>query len=217
MGTKPQPFVTRRTPAGFSFAGYTLDLTAGTLRRGTDQLKLRPKSYATLKHLVENAGRLVLKTELMAVLWPDATAVSDDSLTHCIMDVRRVLGDDGQQFIRTVPGRGYLFAAPVQVEQERARSASVTKPSHSAWRIPKRAVIATGLTLIAVAGLAWAVKNRADQSWAHKSVPRIEELAAGGKYAEAYELALKVLAVLPAESRAIGLMSELSDDLSVST
>src|SRR5436309_11020427 len=117
MGTKPQPFVARKTAVGYSFAGYTLDLTVGSLRRGRDELKLRPKSYEALKHLVENAGRLVPKTELLAVLWPDATSVSDDSLTHCIMDIRRVIGDDGQQFIRTVPGRGYLFAAPVQVEQ----------------------------------------------------------------------------------------------------
>jgi adenylate cyclase len=102
-----------RGPSAFSFEGFCLDLTRGCLR-GRDglELALRRKSFETLRYMAENAGRLVSRTELMEVMWPEAT-VTDDSITHCIADIRRALGADGQRILRTVPGRGYLFAEQV--------------------------------------------------------------------------------------------------------
>jgi TolB-like protein/cytochrome c-type biogenesis protein CcmH/NrfG len=96
----------------FSFAGYTLDLLRGCLRAGEREIELRPKSFALLRHLVENAGRLASKDELFKAVWPDVV-VSDESLAHCVSEVRAALGDDEQRIIRTVPRRGYLFAAAV--------------------------------------------------------------------------------------------------------
>jgi len=95
-----------------SFDGFTLDLTRGCLLRGSQEVKLRPKPFEALKYLVENAGRLISKTELIEAIWPD-TAVTDDSLVQCLIEVRRVLGDDAQQVIKTVPRRGYIFDRPV--------------------------------------------------------------------------------------------------------
>ena len=113
MSSRSQPFLARNVPPRFSFGVYTLDVIRGALLRDADEIKLRPKSYEALKHLVLNAGRLVPKTELIEVLWPEAVSVSDDSVNHCIRDVRRALGDDGQEFIRTVSGRGHMFVAPL--------------------------------------------------------------------------------------------------------
>jgi TolB-like protein/DNA-binding winged helix-turn-helix (wHTH) protein/Tfp pilus assembly protein PilF len=95
-----------------SFDGFTLDLTRGCLLRGTQEIKLPPKPFDALKYLVDNAGRLISKAELMHALWP-ATAVTDDSLVQCLMEVRRALGDEAQQIIKTVPRRGYIFDKPV--------------------------------------------------------------------------------------------------------
>lgn len=39
--------------------------------------------------------------------------LTDDSLVHCLFEVRRALGDDSQRFIKTVPRRGYIFEAVV--------------------------------------------------------------------------------------------------------
>jgi len=94
------------------FDDFTLDLTRGCLLRGQEEIKLRPKPYEALKYLVENPGRLISKTELIDVIWPD-TAVTDDSLVQCLIEVRRALGDDAQQVIKTVPRRGYIFDRPV--------------------------------------------------------------------------------------------------------
>ena len=49
----------------------------------------------------------------MATNWPGVT-VTEDSLTQCISEIRRVLGDAGRDLIRTVPRRGYMIAFPEQ-------------------------------------------------------------------------------------------------------
>jgi class 3 adenylate cyclase/DNA-binding winged helix-turn-helix (wHTH) protein len=98
----------------FSFEGYTLNLTRGCVRNANGEIELRPKSFELLSYLVANAGRLVSKDELVNAVWPDVI-VSDDSLAQCVSDVRRALNDAERRIIKTVPRRGYLFAAPVSV------------------------------------------------------------------------------------------------------
>lgn len=110
------------------FDGFTLDLTRGCLLRGGQEVKLRPKPFEALKFLVENPGRLISKTELIEVIWPD-TAVTDDSLVQCLMEVRRALGDDAQQIIKTVPRRGYIFDRPVSDTASIAQVTTVTEES----------------------------------------------------------------------------------------
>jgi class 3 adenylate cyclase/predicted ATPase len=96
----------------FSFQGYTLDLRRGCLRRAGHEIELRPKSFAVLCYLVENAGRLVSKDELVGAVWTDVI-VTDVSLARCVSDVRLALDDQERRIIKTVPRRGYLFAVPV--------------------------------------------------------------------------------------------------------
>jgi predicted ATPase/DNA-binding winged helix-turn-helix (wHTH) protein len=100
------------SPLTYQFGEFTLDVTRGCLFKAGQEVKLRPKVYETLKYLVENPGRLIGKQELMQVLWPDAF-VSDDSLVQCTVELRRALEDSSQQVLKTVPRRGYLFAAAV--------------------------------------------------------------------------------------------------------
>jgi TolB-like protein len=126
----------------FCFDGFTLDLRRGCLRQGDSEIKLRPKSFAILCYLAENAGRLVAKDELVEAIWP-GVIVTDESLTRCISDVRLAFGDAGQQIIRTVPRRGYLLAVPVS-ESARLRP-SMTVPEglpHSALALPDKPSIA---------------------------------------------------------------------------
>ena len=73
---------------------------------------MRPKSFALLRLLVENAGRLVDRDAIMAAVWPDVV-VTDELITQCIRDIRKALGDEAQQLLKTVPKRGYLLAAEV--------------------------------------------------------------------------------------------------------
>ena len=96
----------------YSFGEFRLDLARGALFRGTVEVKLRPQSFDVLKFLVDNPGRLVSKNELIERVW-NGMAVTDDSLVQCMKDIRRALGDDTQQTIKTVPRRGYLFDGDV--------------------------------------------------------------------------------------------------------
>jgi DNA-binding winged helix-turn-helix (wHTH) protein len=96
----------------YQFGGFTLDLAKGCVFKGIQEIKLRPKVYEALKYLVEHPGRLVGKQELMQAVWPDSF-VTDDSPVQCALELRRALDDRDQQLLKTVPRRGYLFAAKV--------------------------------------------------------------------------------------------------------
>ncbi len=96
----------------FQFDAYTLDITRGCLCAAGREVELRPKSFEVLRLLVENAGRIVAKEELIGTVWPNVT-VTDESLTRCISEVREALADDDQKIIKTVPRRGYRLSIPV--------------------------------------------------------------------------------------------------------
>src|SRR5258708_33042025 len=86
----------------FQFEGYTLDVARSSLRTADRDVELRPKSFEVLSYLVENAGRLVTKEELIEAIWPDAIA-SDQVLPHFLSKGRQAIGDGGQTSIRTDP------------------------------------------------------------------------------------------------------------------
>src|SRR5262249_15633093 len=96
----------------FRFEEYTLDVARGCLRTADREIELRPKSFEVLRYLVENAGRLATKDELIKTVWPNVV-VTDESLMQCVSEVRHAIADDRQTIIKTVPRRGYRFAAPV--------------------------------------------------------------------------------------------------------
>jgi adenylate cyclase len=110
----------------FQFNGYVLDVARGCLRTADREIELRPKSFEVLRCLVENSGRLVTKDELFRAVWPDVV-VSDEALTQCISEVREAISDRAQIMIKTMPRRGYRFAAPVSKhgDEVEARSAPV--------------------------------------------------------------------------------------------
>jgi len=75
---------------------------------------LAPKVADALRLLIENAGSVIGKDELLKNIWPD-TFVGEGSLTRTISILRKALADDsgGQDYIVTIPKRGYRFAAPI--------------------------------------------------------------------------------------------------------
>ena len=126
--TQGGPFMDKLSHQQYFFDGFTLDLMRGCLLHGENEVKLRPKSFAVLKYLVEHNGCLISKDQLIQAIWID-TAVTDDSLVKCLKDIRRALHDDAQQIIRTVPRRGYIFAAGVNEKIGRQAFTTVTAES----------------------------------------------------------------------------------------
>ncbi|TGS90161.1 hypothetical protein EN856_39145, partial [Mesorhizobium sp. M8A.F.Ca.ET.213.01.1.1] len=78
------------------------------MQRGGLDVDLRAKSLSLLTCLLENAGRVIGKDELVNAVWPNV-AVSDDSLTQCMKDIRKALGAEADGLIRTVLRRGYVI------------------------------------------------------------------------------------------------------------
>jgi TolB-like protein/Tfp pilus assembly protein PilF len=100
----------------YCFEGFILDAEQGRLidRNGAEVL-LRPKAVEVLQHLSEHAGRVVPREALMTAVWPNVF-VTDDSITQCVTEIRRGLGEAGPRLLRTLPRRGYLLAATVTRE-----------------------------------------------------------------------------------------------------
>jgi DNA-binding winged helix-turn-helix (wHTH) protein/Tol biopolymer transport system component len=110
----------------YTFGDFRLDCGSTLLIHKDQPVPLAPKVFDTLLLLVENAGRLVDKGEFMHRLWPD-TFVGDDALTRNIYVLRKVLEEtaNGQEYIATVPKRGYRFVAEVQtIDEGRSRTAN---------------------------------------------------------------------------------------------
>ncbi len=114
----------------YRFGPFHLDVRERRLARGEEVIPLRLKVFDTLLVLVENAGRLVTKQEILDTVWP-ATAVEENNLNHNVSVLRKALGEKatGQQYIETVPRVGYRFVAPVDAAepQTAASVASVAK------------------------------------------------------------------------------------------
>ena len=98
----------------YSFGPFRLDSEKRVLVRDDIPVPLAPKMAETLLLLVESAGHLVDKDDLMKRVWPDAF-VEEGNLNKNIFVLRKLLGlwDGNRDYIETVPKRGYRFVAPV--------------------------------------------------------------------------------------------------------
>jgi DNA-binding winged helix-turn-helix (wHTH) protein/Tol biopolymer transport system component len=99
----------------YVFGPFRFDSRLGRLFKEGQPVGLTPKAGETLAALLDRAGRIVDKDELLRVVWPDVF-VGEDTLAQNVSTLRRVLGDDPNrpQFIATVPRRGYKFVAIVR-------------------------------------------------------------------------------------------------------
>src|ERR1700746_3123019 len=121
---------------------FTLNLDRGALLADGAERTLRPKSFALLRHFVENPGRLINRDEIMATVWP-GVFVTDDSIAQCVSDIRRALGDSDQSLLRTLPRRGFLFTLPPSRDPELPGSAvSASAPVSTPPPLPDKPSIA---------------------------------------------------------------------------
>src|SRR6516165_2568842 len=107
--------MTLQTKHFYAFGPFRLDSEKRVLVRDGTPVPLAPKAAEALLVLVQSAGHLVDKDELMKRVWPDAF-VEEGNLNKNIFFLRKVLGewDGGREYIETVPKRGYRFVAPVR-------------------------------------------------------------------------------------------------------
>jgi DNA-binding winged helix-turn-helix (wHTH) protein/TolB-like protein len=104
----------------YKFGPFCLDIRQRLLLRDEASVPLTPKLFETLLALIEQAGAVVTKDELMSRVWPDAF-VEERNLSQNIFLLRKALGEDarGRHYIETIPKVGYRFLAAVATSAER--------------------------------------------------------------------------------------------------
>jgi DNA-binding winged helix-turn-helix (wHTH) protein len=106
----------------YEFGPYHLNVNECRLRRGGEEIRLRPKLFDLLVVFIRHQGRMLEKEELIRSLWPDSI-VEDSNLTVTINALRRVLNDG--TYIETVTTKGYRFVPEVRI----IRESGFTRPS----------------------------------------------------------------------------------------
>ncbi len=134
----------------FRFDPLTLELFHQGVR-----VPLEPMPARILGRLLERAGEMVPRDELLQLGWPKLPEVADASLNTCVRQIRAALGDDAgdPRWVETLRGRGYRFKQQVRVAP--SAGATVT-PRNAGRRRPLRiyAAVAAVVSLpVLVVGL----------------------------------------------------------------
>lgn len=168
-----------RARGSYVFDRFRLDPARRDLSHDGVPIALTPTVFETLLCLVENAGRVVTKDELLAAVWP-GRFVEEFNLTQAISTLRRALNAAAPEarLIVTAPGRGYRFTAEVrretgdsaaQPEISLGDMAPMGAPRRGRWRFPPVAWTAAICALLVIAGATviarrfWAVPPRANR------------------------------------------------------
>ena len=148
----------------YEFGNFRLDLLEKILLRDGISVPLTPKVFDTLEILVENAGHLLKKDELMQRIWQDRF-VEEGNLTFNIKMLRKALTDNANEprFIETIPRRGYRFIAEVRETVPNSDSI-VPAPPVNAFRSPNRShrliFALVILALFSIGFASWFVRGR---------------------------------------------------------
>jgi TolB-like protein/DNA-binding winged helix-turn-helix (wHTH) protein/Tfp pilus assembly protein PilF len=116
-----------KAKAIFEFGAFRLDPTERLLLRGKVPVQLSPKVFDALVVMVASRGRLLGKDELLRTVWPDSF-VEESNLALYVSILRKALqdGEDGFQYIETVPRHGYRFVAEVCEVADTSSDSSVS-------------------------------------------------------------------------------------------
>jgi DNA-binding winged helix-turn-helix (wHTH) protein/tetratricopeptide (TPR) repeat protein len=126
-----------------AFADCELDRELYQLRRRGRAIKLEPKVFDVLVHLIEHRDRVVTKAELLDALWP-GEALSESVLPRAVAAARRAVGDTRTKarVIETIHGRGYRFVAEL-----REAAAGPAAPAEPAAPAPSSVFVGRTRTL----------------------------------------------------------------------
>ena len=97
------------------FEGYELDPASRTLKRGGQVVAIKPKTFDLLLYLAEHPHEVISKEELLSAVWPNSF-VEERNLSQHVFLLRKAFAEIGQgeEIVKTVPGKGYQFTADVE-------------------------------------------------------------------------------------------------------
>lgn len=80
------------------------------------ETRLELRHINLLKQLCNHTGKLVERDFLIKEIWNDYGG-ADDALTQSISVLRKLLGDEKKELIKTIPKKGYIFQAEISIPQ----------------------------------------------------------------------------------------------------
>ncbi|MBQ5945942.1 winged helix-turn-helix domain-containing protein [Massilia sp. ST3] len=143
-------------PSAFTFGPFELHPVRRLLLRNGEPVQIGSRAFDVLTLLLERAGAIVGKEELMARAWP-RTCVEESNLRVHISALRKVLEKDGDgvRYIDNVAGRGYSFVGPVATGGAApARVTPLSAPARLESRLGSRLVGREDALAAVCAGLA---------------------------------------------------------------
>ncbi len=110
------------------FGPFRLSPADRELKRDGVSVPLGARAMDILLHLASQPGTVVGKRDLMQAVWP-GRIVEENNLTVNMAALRKALATaDGERFIKTVTGRGYMILLPSTVRAEPAVAPSPVPP-----------------------------------------------------------------------------------------
>src|SRR5246127_3455635 len=97
------------------FGPFELSIAGRSLKKAGEIVPVGGRAFDILNALIDKAGEVVSRDELIAKAWPDVT-VEEGSLRVHLSALRKALGDGqlGTRYIENVQGRGYRFVVPIK-------------------------------------------------------------------------------------------------------
>ncbi len=136
-----------KTAQAVPFRGFVYLTKSKELRTVEGKaVNLRSQSAEVLSVLAARPGEIVSKDALIQAVWPD-TFVTEGSLTQCVADIRRAVGDDAHVIVETLPKRGYRLNA----DPSDAVGSTIAGAEPSQARSPRRSFIIAALVLVVAA------------------------------------------------------------------
>jgi predicted ATPase/DNA-binding winged helix-turn-helix (wHTH) protein len=122
-----------------SFGPFRMYAAQRLIESGGTRLQLGARALDILIALVEQAGKVVSKNDLMRRVWPDVT-VDEGNLRVHVAALRKALGDGeaGARYVTTVSGQGYCFVAPISRSSEARLAVTASSKPERAHNLPTR-------------------------------------------------------------------------------
>ena len=198
-------------PLAFECPGWEVDLAKREIRANGIVVPLGSRAFEIAAILVQAAGELVTKDELLSRVWPDVT-VGDNTVEVHISAIRRALGAD-RNMLKTISGRGYRLSGEWKPRHDSGQAAS---PPAQVSGSNSAVVTNVPVAASALVGRQAAVKQLCDLISAYRIVTLVGP-GGIGKTVLASEVARQLLPTIGGDVIFVELVSLSDPDLVSST
>lgn len=131
-------------------------------RKG-QRVSLRPKTLEVFRFLVDNQNSVVSRESLFETVWADVV-VTEDSLSKCIAEIRKILGPDAREILKTIPKRGYVIIADPHPHPQAEQIESIALRADMLHGSNRIGILALALFLLLVISLSYLGFNTSEDN-----------------------------------------------------